>query len=81
MHGGRDTPIPISKPINPTPETHINEETDDKNEDSEDDDKDIYNDNDAVEEVEPPEEDTPDPITIENDEKGSADMKSIYEEE
>ena len=51
MHGGRDTPIPIYKPINPTLETHINEEMDDKNEETEDDEEDIYNDDDAVEEV------------------------------
>ena len=50
--------------INPKPEA----ETEDKHEDSEDDD---YNEDDKVEKVEPPEDDTPDQISIEINYKDS----------
>ena len=45
-----NTSNPIFTPIDPTPETHINDESDDENQDSDDDDEDSNDDNEKVDE-------------------------------
>ena len=67
----RNTPNPIFTPIDPTAETHINDESYDENEDKDDDDEDINDDNDKVESFKLLDKDTPEPITIEGEDKYS----------
>ena len=67
MYDDSNSPIPIFT-INPAPAVEPNDE----HEDSEDDDDEDYDgDNEKIEELEPPEEDTSDPISIVSDDKGN----------
>ena len=71
----RNVSNPFFTPINPTPEIHINEESDDENEASNDDDEDSNDVNEKVVEFKLSEKDTLEQITIESEDKDS------YEEE
>ena len=75
VYDDTDTPTPIFT-INPTPDT----EPDNKHKGSEDGDEDNYDENEKVEEVEPPKEDTLDLISIESDDKDSDEREIIAEE-
>ena len=72
-----NTSNPIFTPIDPTPETHLNDESDDENQDSDDDDEDSNDDNEKVEEFKLSDKDPPAPITIESEDKDSDEEEII----